>query len=229
MEFFSLENGWTAFLVGLVTSPHCLVMCGPLAYVMLSGGELDQQRFYPYLFYNFARVLSFTLLGILAGVVGLGVLRFFQLSVVKYFPWVLVVFLLVFALGLDRLVPKFPFARRLFARFSERVVRFPKNYAALLLGFTTPFLPCGPLYMVLWVALLSGSPGFGGEVMLGFALGTLPLMLLSAFQFKRLRQWLKPDKLYFMQRLLAVCMVFFIAWRILANESLLSVGLCCPW
>lgn len=239
MDLLSPENGWIAFLAGLITSPHCLIMCGPLAYVILSESyeseekkEQKQSKSYflnAHLIYNTARVFSFTLMGILAGGIGLGLLKFIQFPIVKIFPWILVLFFVIFGLGLDRLIPKAPFAKRLFARLSEHITKLPKNYAAILLGLATPLLPCGPLYMILWVALLSGSPLFGGEIALGFALGTAPLMLLAGSQFKRLKQWLNPKTLYIIQRSIALLAAFLITWRLLAGNNPISVDFCCPW
>lgn len=233
MDLLSPGNGWIAFLAGVVTSPHCLIMCGPLAYVVLSESHGDQkpQSHYlnAHLIYNVSRVFSFMAMGILAGALGLGLLKFVQMPVVKFFPWVLVFFLLIFGLGLDRMVPKAPFAKRAFAVLSERVTRLPKNVAAIVLGLATPLLPCGPLYMILWVALLSGSPLFGGEITFGFALGTVPVMLLASSQFRRLREVLNPKTLYFAQRSIALIAAFLITWRLLANDSPLSADFCCPW
>lgn len=207
-------------------------MCGPLAYVVLSGAseEAEQSNYFnPHLIYNVARISSFTLMGALAGGLGLGLLKFTQLPLVHFFPWALVAFFLIFGSGLDRLIPKLPFAKRIFARLSEHVSKLPKNLAAMLLGLATPFLPCGPLYIVFWVALLSGSPLFGAEIACGFALGTFPLMLLASLQSKKLKQFFKPKTLYFAQRSLALIAAFMISWRLLANDSPLSAAFCCPW
>lgn len=208
-------------------------MCGPLAYVILSEHYEDEKAqhclFNAHLIYNIARVLSFTVMGALAGGIGLGLLKFVQFPVVKFFPWVLVVFFLIFGLGLDQLIPKAPFAKKMFARLSEHIVELPRNFAAILLGLATPLLPCGPLYMILWVALLSGSPLFGAEIAFGFALGTLPLMFLAGTQFKRLKQFFKPKTLYLIQRSIALAAAFLITWRLLASDSPFSADFCCPW
>lgn len=207
-------------------------MCGPLAYIVLSGSNNDDPRddnFFAYFLYNLARIFTFTLIGALAGGLGLGLLKFIQYPIIQIFPWILVVFFIVFGLGFDRLIPKAPFAKKMFARLSERIVKLPKNIAAILLGFATPLLPCGPLYMIFWVALLSGSPLFGAEITLGFGLGTLPLMLISSTQFKRIKQFFNPQSFYFIQRAIAFMAAFLLTWRLLANDSSLSAAFCCPW
>lgn len=205
-------------------------MCGPLAYVILDQTEeTDGSYINSQLLYNVARIFSFTVMGVLAGGIGLSLLRLVNLSVVKFFPWILVVFFIIFGLGLDRLIPKAPFAKRIFARLSEKISKLPKNFAAILLGLATPFLPCGPLYIILWVALLSGSPLFGAEITFGFALGTLPLMLLASTQFPKLKRFLNPKMLYRIQRFIALVAAFFLCWRLLGNNGPLSADFCCPW
>lgn len=235
MDLHSPDNAWVAFLTGLITSPHCLLMCGPLAYVILNQSEESQSskspntEIYPHLFYNLARILSFTLMGLLAGAIGLSLLKFINYPFIRFFPWIFVTFLIIFGFGLDRLIPKAPFAKRIFARLSEQISKLPKNYAAILLGLATPFLPCGPLYLILWVALLSGSPLFGAEISFGFALGTVPLMWVAGSQFKRLKSFFNPKTIYRIQRLIALIAAFFIAWRLLFSSGPLSADFCCPW
>lgn len=230
MNFYSPDNAWVAFLAGVITSPHCLLMCGPLAYVILDQTEeVEGTNINSQLLYNVARIFSFTVMGILAGGIGLSLLKLVNFSAIKFFPWILVVFFMIFGLGLDRLIPKAPFAKRIFARLSEKISKLPKNFAAILLGLATPFLPCGPLYIILWVALLSGSPLFGGEISFGFALGTLPLMFLASTQFTKLKRFLNPKTLYRMQRFIALVAAFFLCWRLLANNGPLSADFCCPW
>ena len=42
------------------------------------------------------------------------------------------------------------------------------------LGLATPFIPCGPLYLIIWVAAISGSALSGGTMLAMFGLGTIP-------------------------------------------------------
>lgn len=208
-------------------------MCGPLAYIVLSQSSskhpAPNNPFISHLIYNIARIFSFTAIGTLAGTFGLGLLTFLQLPPIKFFPWIIVIFFIIVGLGFDRLIPKAPFAKRIFAHLSERLTQIPKTYAAILLGLATPFLPCGPLYIVFWVALLSGSPLFGAEISFGFAIGTLPIMLLTSSQFPRLKQFLHPKALHLTQRLVALTAAFLLSWRLLSVDSPLTASFCCPW
>jgi sulfite exporter TauE/SafE len=58
---------------------------------------------------------------------------------------------------------------------------------ALPLGMLWGFLPCGMVYSVLAMALVSGSPQRGAGLMLAFGMGTLPNLLLAGVLLKFLR------------------------------------------
>lgn len=168
-------------------------------------------------------------MGILAGFLGLGLVAFLNFPLVRIFPWMLVAFLTLFVLGLDKLIPKAPFAKRFFARVSERLINLPKPAAAILLGVATPLLPCGPLYMILWVALISANPLFGAQIALGFGLGTVPLMFITGSQYSKYKDRFTPKTIYAIQRLLALIAVIFISFRLLSASGPLNGTFCCPW
>lgn len=235
MDLTTIDSGWVAFLAGIITSPHCILMCGPLAFVLLTprqNGDLIESKhsyFIPHTLYHITRISSFTILGAIAGAVGFELLKVIQIPAIKLLPWALVIFLLVFAIGLDRLIPKVPFAKRILAGFSEKLSQLNKYYAGALLGLTTPLLPCGPLYMVLWVALISGSPLFGAEISFGFALGTIPLMFIAGKQYSKLESILKPQLVHRIQRGLALLGAFFLIWRLTMTGGPITGIFCCPW
>jgi sulfite exporter TauE/SafE len=53
------------------------------------------------------------------------------------------------------------------------------------LGWLTPLLPCGPLWLMLVAASLTGGAWNGGLLMAAFTLGTIPLPLLVQTQAMR--------------------------------------------
>ena len=230
MELNTVNNGWIAFIAGVITSPHCIVMCGPLAFVVLQPkNNTSISKYSSQLIYHISRIFMFTLFGTLAGILGMGLIHIFQFSLIKYFPWILVVFLGLFALGIDKVIPKVPLAQRFFSRATQRITHFSINKRGLLLGLATPFLPCTPLYMIFWVALLSGTPLFGAEIAFGFGIGTFPLMMLAGSQYFRLHRLLTPKTIYYIQRIMASIASFLLAWRLLASESPMQVHSCCPF
>ena len=55
-----------------------------------------------------------------------------------------------------------------------------RRQTPLLVGLLTGLMPCGALYAAWLCAMSSGSAARGAQLMLAFALGTVPLMLLFA-------------------------------------------------
>jgi sulfite exporter TauE/SafE len=82
------------------------------------------------------------------------------------------------------------------------------------MGLLTPFLPCGPLYLVFGAALLAGSAAKGAEFTLAFGLGTVPLLWLAQHQFHRIRAKLTPLAMTRLRRSLAFVTALMLAWRL---------------
>ncbi|MGF1484700.1 MAG: sulfite exporter TauE/SafE family protein [Opitutales bacterium] len=211
-----------AFIAGLVTSLHCVGMCGPLACAFLPAPKESGSVATTATAYHAARILAYGIIGAIAGGLGALVVNTFSLSPLGYLPWVLVLFFLAVALGLDQRLPKPRFFGRLFFRVNQKVRGWPRPVAGGTLGFFTPFLPCGPLYAMFGLAALMGSSVRGAEFLLAFALGTLPLLFLAQTQFWQLRRAVGPIWLKRIQRAMALLMAVIIGWRLLNVENALS-------
>src|SRR5690349_1522198 len=61
---------WTALLLGLVGSLHCAAMCGPLALALPATGNSIPTFAAGRLVYNFGRIVTYCLLGLIFGLVG---------------------------------------------------------------------------------------------------------------------------------------------------------------
>jgi sulfite exporter TauE/SafE len=215
-ELAGIAGPGTAFIAGLVTSLHCAGMCGPLACALLpvrSGpGSTDPRT--TMTCYHLARVGSYTVLGALAGAFGRLPLSLLNNEVLRYLPWAAVLFFLAVALRLDQRLPKPAFCGRVYGWIaSQRRNRSPSGAAALL-GFATPLLPCGPLYFLISLAVLSGSALHGAETLLAFGLGTIPLLWFAQANFHWLRGRLGPVRMARMQTLLGLLVAAVLAWRL---------------
>ena len=170
------------FLTGLFTSVHCIAMCGGINLSQSLAGKRAVIK------YNSARILSYTLIGLVLGSLGvfLGtagknidgsiMIPFSVQSVLKLIAGGFMVLMGISLLGL------FPFLRRITPHLPSSLTKkiysvHKKQHGAFLIGFLNGFMPCGPLQAMWIVALVSGSPLSGTLSMLFFSLGTLPLML----------------------------------------------------
>lgn len=178
------------FLTGLVTSVHCIAMCGGinLSQCIPKGNEMPEKSggfstFLPAFQYNSGRVISYTLIGFLLGAVGMifggskeaGLSLLLQ-GILKLLAGAFMIITGINMLGifprLRRLTPRMPgfLARKIGA---EKI----RQHGPLAIGLLNGLMPCGPLQSMQLVALASGSPVTGALSMLFFSLGTVPLML----------------------------------------------------
>lgn len=165
------------FVVGLLTSLHCVAMCGGinLSQCMNSHGAGIRGKIKPSLLYNLGRVLSYTIIGGVIGAIG-SVISFtgwarglvailsglfmvlMGLSMTGLFPWV------------NKITPRMPRAFRVKAGSAGQ------GKGPFVVGLLNGLMPCGPLQAMQIYALGTGSFLAGALSMFFFSLGTLPLM-----------------------------------------------------
>lgn len=180
------------FVTGLLTSLHCVAMCGGinLSQSLLSvktGGNQQKgaKSFLPPLFYNLGRLASYTLIGLVLGFAGFFLVGSSNSGIsipiniqgsLKILAGLVMLLTGISILGL------FPFLRKftphLPAFLSKKIASAQaKNAAPFIVGFLNGFMPCGPLQAMWLVALAASHPISGALSMFFFSLGTLPLML----------------------------------------------------
>lgn len=164
------------FAVGLMTSLHCVAMCGGLGLSQtLAGGRAARGMLRPALLYNAGRVISYTATGFVMGLIGLlfgaGVNTALSTALQALLKAAASVMMLCMGLNLLGL---FPALRRFRLRLPQIGAH---GGGALTVGLLNGLMPCGPLQSMQLAALASLSPIKGALSMLFFSLGTVPLML----------------------------------------------------
>jgi hypothetical protein len=198
----------------MVTSLHCVGMCGPIACGLSSLAKSDTQRLTGTALYHSGRVLSYGLIGAICGAVGRAPLEWFFKSPAVVLPWVLVAVLLMMGLGIDKLIPQPAFVARLTTRARFKAMRLSPPAASAAMGLLSPFLPCAPLYAVFLATLTASSAVRGAELLVAFALGTVPLLWVAQWGFAALGLRRGPQVVRRIQRGLAVVAALVIAWRL---------------
>ena len=184
-----------AFAIGLATSLHCAGMCGPLACAV---------RVRP-LEYHLTRFISYTVAGALCGAIGQALVTFLRGDTLRFVPWTLAAVLLMLAFGLEKRIPQPAFISRLM--FRARLDR--------TLGWLTPMLPCGPLWLMFAAAAITGSWLSGALHMAAFVAGTVPLYWMLQAQLFRAQTRLSPSIMRLSQRALALISASLLVWRAL--------------
>ncbi len=223
-----------ALVAGLVTSVHCVGMCGPIACGLAAMPSSETERLAAMSAYHGARLTSYAAIGAVCGMIGAQPLQWFFKSPAALLPWVLVIVFLVFGFGLEKKLPRPPALLKWTAKMRFRLGRMSPLRGGLALGFLTPLLPCGPLYLLFGASLLSGSAMRGAEFALAFGLGTVPLLWLAQQQLKHLQKRIKPATLVRVQRSLAIAAALIMAFRLwgtapaaMAEEKPKDLPSCC--
>ena len=179
------------FVIGLITSVHCIAMCGGINLSQCiphpAQGEPEDTGklaiFCPALAYNMGRVLSYTTVGFVLGLVGFLIggktevgLSIFLQGILKIIAGLFMVIMGINMLGI------FPWLRKFTLRMPKFLARKVGNQKAkatrpFIVGILNGFMPCGPLQSMWLVALAAGNPFVGALSMFLFSLGTVPLML----------------------------------------------------
>lgn len=171
------------FLIGAVTSVHCVGMCGGISISQSISDNKGKNTFVRPLIYNLGRVVSYTLIGAILGTIGYLIGGGTAVSVPLTLQGVIkIVFgLMLFIMGL-RLIGVFSWLQKLSVALPKGLVRYvgrasAKTGSSFMIGLLNGFMPCGPLQAMWLVAIAGGSPLKGALSMFVFSLGTLPLML----------------------------------------------------
>ncbi len=215
----SIDGVAAAFFIGLATSPHCALMCGPLGCAVLTAGRPQAATLIAMSAYQGARLAAYTAVGALAGGIGTMTEKAFSWPLARALPWVLVVLLVVFALRLDRWLPKPLWLSRWHGQIMSRARNTPAPLLGALLGAATPLLPCGPLYVLFTVSLFTGSAVRGATLALAFGLGTLPLLWFVQTRLARWQIRFSPARLRGAQSAVALVAACIVAWRALAVST----------
>jgi len=207
MEFIS------GFIIGIVGSLHCAGMCGPLALALPVPQGGRAQFVAGRLLYNAGRVVTYALLGAVAGLVGR---RLFMAGAQQTVSIVLGVVLLVVALA-PAVLKRLRIGSTLLARISDPVQRMigallqrSSLLALFLLGLVNGVLPCGLVYMALAAAITTGGVLQGVLFMTGFGAGTVPMMFLIALAGKQIQGGLRKRLTALMPVFTAVIAVLII-------------------
>ncbi|MEQ1878499.1 MAG: sulfite exporter TauE/SafE family protein [Bdellovibrionia bacterium] len=163
----------TVFTASLLGSIHCAGMCGPLQFAVAPNRSA-------LIFYTSGRLISYTLLGVLAGQVGGALLSDSASQVLAWFSGLsFAAILVVFAIRLFKGIPGFhsELQTKLSTQILKETFKIRRSQRrGLFFGLLTPLLPCGWLLSFLLAAGLTEDPLRGGVLMFSFCVGTLPVL-----------------------------------------------------
>jgi len=184
-QFEELLRQWSflsipvaVFVASILGSTHCITMCGPIAItVNNSSGFMS--------LYHLGRLLSYLVLGILAGLVGETFLSN-NIPLVSTISIILIsIFFIYTGYKLVRGKPLEFLPGKTISKLMSKPAKWSltqsKEVKSLTIGIVNGFLPCGWVYIFVIGAVATKSPLYSAVILFIFWLGTLPA--LSAFPF----------------------------------------------
>ncbi|WP_299526012.1 sulfite exporter TauE/SafE family protein [Winogradskyella sp.] len=185
---------YSAFILGLLGSLHCVGMCGPIAFMLPVDRSNSFKKVSQISIYHIGRLLAYSLIGLVFGLVGKSLYIFGiqqQLSIAIGLIMIVLV-----------LIPYKTFAKynlskplnKIISKIKSNLGQALKKKTAdtfITIGFLNGFLPCGLVYMAVFGAVATGSLLQGSFYMVLFGLGTIPLMTSAIYLGKFLNQTIK--------------------------------------
>lgn len=172
-------------LASLLGSAHCVGMCGGLVISFAKDAK-------GLVLYHFGRLVSYTLLGAVAGALGSAI---FQVSFAKKAPWVASVLfgVLLILVGIRRLSGRSlhialpSFLSNASGKIISHVLKHTESHSGVfLLGALSALLPCGWLYTFVLAASATKSATLGAASLALFWVGTVPALSAAPMVFNKM-------------------------------------------
>jgi sulfite exporter TauE/SafE len=197
-----------SFNLGLLSTPHCLAMCGGIITALSMAGPGSREagassRYSLVIAYNVGRIASYAVAGAIAGLAGKQIVfAIMPASAHNILRIIAAAILVLIGLNISGWLPGLGLAESWGMKFwglIQPLARHFKNVSgisgALITGAIWGWLPCGLVYSVLLWSLSSGDAFSGALLLLVFGLGTLPGMLTAGFLGNELVRLLKRPAL----------------------------------
>jgi sulfite exporter TauE/SafE len=204
-------SGIAIFVFGLVSSAHCLAMCGSI----FAASQARRSRV---LYYNAGRIVSYAAAGAAAGAFG-------SLASVSDGFRALVAIVggcLVAAIGCTML-GLFPALRRLSPALPKSILGalLTGGRGAFTTGLLTVLLPCAPLQTMILLAMGRDSALKGAATMLVFVAGTLPGLIGAGAAYSKLSSNARLSRLVTK----AAAVLIIAMGAVMASRGLVLTGL----
>ena len=170
---------YSAFIFGLISSLHCIGMCGPIAMMLAVDRDNPVKKLTQIITYHLGRISAYASIGLLFGLLGRG---FFLAGMQQQLSIVIGILMIVVIVLPERIFAQYNFSKPIFRLLSRIKTNMGaqfknKSYQSLFtIGLLNGFLPCGMVYVALFGAVAMQGATLGVLYMALFGLGTIPLM-----------------------------------------------------
>lgn len=210
---------YTALILGLVSSMHCIGMCGPIAMMLPVDRNNIALKTLQILLYHSGRIATYALIGGIFGIFGRGFyLAGFQQNLSVILGTLMILYVIIPSSWYSNLNFKNPLLEVFNYLRSQLGSQFQKKSLAsfFTIGFLNGFLPCGMLYVALFGALLLENFLHSVSYMILYGIGTIPLMTLVVHFSQIVTQNVRNK----FQKLIPIVILIFGALMILRGLGL---------
>lgn len=170
---------YTAIIFGLISSLHCIGMCGPIAMMLPVDHKNPSKKALQILIYHLGRLTSYGILGLAFGLLGRG---FYMAGIQQQLSIAVGVGMIVIAIVPEKVLAKYNFSKpvyRLISKIKSSLgTQFKRKTpdAFFSIGLFNGLLPCGLVYAALFGAIAMQNVGLSISYMVLYGLGTIPMM-----------------------------------------------------
>ncbi len=213
-----------AFILGLLGSLHCAVMCGPLMLSMPMQKQGKLETIIQLVLYQLGRILIYSVLGFVVGIIGNSISVFINQKTLSFAVGFILVLLAILHFSGQHI--------KVFARWQQQLLGpigkllgkfYGLPFSGFFVGMLNGFIPCGMVYLALATALNTGTIKEGVAFMFVFGLGTSPLMLAISMSKLVLRKYIRINTNRYMP-----WFMFFLGALMLLRASDLNIAFLSP-
>lgn len=170
---------YSALIFGLISSLHCIGMCGPIAMMLPVDRSNPTKKVIQIMLYHLGRLSAYASLGLIFGILGKG---FYMAGIQQHISIIVGVLMIVIVLIPERVFMKYNFSKPVYKLISNVKTSLGNQFkrkspdALFTIGLLNGFLPCGLVYAALFGAIAMQNVTLGVTYMLLYGLGTIPMM-----------------------------------------------------
>ena len=170
---------YTALFFGLISSFHCIGMCGPIAMMLPVDHKNPSKKALQILTYHLGRLTAYGSLGLIFGILGRGFYLAGLQQTISITVGILMILIVVIP---EKIFAKYNFSRPIYQLISKVKTALGSQFkrksadALFTIGFLNGLLPCGLVYAALFGAIAMQNVSLSISYMLLYGLGTIPMM-----------------------------------------------------
>lgn len=170
---------YSALLLGLISSLHCIAMCGPIAMMLPVSQHNPEKKALQIITYHFGRLTAYATIGGLFGFLGMG---FYLAGIQQQLSITVGILMILIAVTPEKTLAQYNFSKpiyRIISNVKSALGKRLKNQSfrsLFTIGLLNGFLPCAMVYAALFGAMASQEVLPAMTYMTLFGLGTVPLM-----------------------------------------------------